>query len=94
MSDIWTWNGSDWTQQYPATVPALSTTFQGQQVMFDYPDMVYDPTTGKLLLPLFFSLIRGIYISKRPAIHQTAGLLNSIAVVTLSSFVTPFYRHI
>ncbi len=52
MNDTWVWTGSNWRQQHPRTAPALSATFQGRQVMFDYPDMVYDPTTGKLLLTL------------------------------------------
>jgi hypothetical protein len=52
MNDTWVWTGSNWLQQHPATAPALSTTFQGQQVLFDYPKMVYDPTSGKLLLTL------------------------------------------
>lgn len=52
LNDTWVWTGSNWRQQHPRTAPALSATFQGRQVMFDYPDMVYDPTTGKLLLTL------------------------------------------
>lgn len=52
LNDTWTWSGSNWAQQHPRTAPALSATLQGQAVTFAHPSMVYDPTTGKIMLTL------------------------------------------
>ncbi len=52
LNDTWIWTGSNWQQQQPRTSPATSATLQGQAVTFDSPGMVYNPTTGKLMLTL------------------------------------------
>jgi hypothetical protein len=52
VNDTWIWTGSNWLQQHPRTAPALSTTLQGQTVTFAHPSMVFNPTTGKLMLTL------------------------------------------
>jgi hypothetical protein len=52
LNDTWIWTGSNWVQQHPRTAPALSTTLQGQTVAFAHPSMVFNPTTGKLMLTL------------------------------------------
>ena len=52
LNDTWIWTGSNWVQQHPRTAPVLSATLQGQAVTFAHPSMVYNPTTGKIMLPL------------------------------------------
>jgi hypothetical protein len=40
LDDTWTWNGSDWTQQHPATSPSARET----------TSVAYDGATGTVVL--------------------------------------------
>ena len=46
LSDTWTWNGTTWTERFPATIPPAR----------DAASMAYDPATGEMVL---FGGIRG-----------------------------------
>jgi hypothetical protein len=51
LVDTWTWDGSNWTQQQPATSPAISMIVKGKTLRFDTESsMIYDSSIQRTLL--------------------------------------------
>ena len=50
LNDTWQWTGSNWVQLHPQTRPSLFDTINGHQVLYSYPNMVYNPQTQQIFL--------------------------------------------
>jgi hypothetical protein len=50
LNDTWQWTGTTWVQLHPQSSPHLFDTINGQQVLYSYPNMVYNPQTQQIFL--------------------------------------------
>ena len=50
LNDTWQWTGTTWVQLHSATSPKLFDTINGQQVIYSYPNMVYNPQNQQVFL--------------------------------------------
>lgn len=50
LNDTWQWSGTNWVKLHPPTSPHLHDMVNGQQVLYSYPNMVYDPQKQQIFL--------------------------------------------
>ncbi len=50
LNDTWVWTGTNWVQFHPQTSPNLFDMVNGQQVLYSYPNMVYNPQSQQIFL--------------------------------------------
>jgi hypothetical protein len=50
LNDTWQWTGTNWVQLHPQTSPRLLDMINGHQMLYSYPNMVYDPQHQQIFL--------------------------------------------